>query len=136
MKLLIFVAADWANVTADNKLNIMGIFNEIRANKFPASHPSMHLVIRLLAELGEFGQERDLTILLQDPDGQELGKFLIKVKVPTPEGGARAEVNAVFNIRGVAFKQPGPHQFIVLVDKDYKGDLPINLVEVTPPQPS
>ena len=36
MRLLLFVAADCANMTADNKLNVIGVFNEIRAAQFPA----------------------------------------------------------------------------------------------------
>jgi hypothetical protein len=135
MRLLLFVAADCANISADQKLNVMGIFNEIRAPKFPARHPSIHLVVKLAAELGEYGQKRDLTVNLHDPDGQPIMSLTGQVEVPKPTGGTRPEINAIFNIRDVTFQRPGPHQFIVLVDKDFKGDLPINVVELpSPPQ--
>jgi len=133
MRLLLLVAADCANITADNKLNVMGIFNEVRASQFPARYPSMHLVVKLAAELGEYGQKRDLTVNLHDPDGQPIVSVTGQVDVPKPVGGARPEVNAIFNIRDIVFQHPGPHQFIVLVDKDFKGDLPINVVELPTP---
>jgi hypothetical protein len=135
MRLLLLVAADCANITADQKLNVMGVFNEIRAPSFPAKHPSFHLVVKLAAELGEYGQKRDLTVNLHDPDGQPIMSVTGQVEVPRPTGGVRPEINAIFNIRDVTFQRAGPHQFVVLVDKDFKGDLPINVVELpTPPQ--
>ena len=72
MKLLLILAADYANITNDGKLNVMGIFREINASHFPARHPSMHIVVILGAELGEYGQTRILTIKLRDPDGNEI----------------------------------------------------------------
>jgi hypothetical protein len=53
MKQLLFLAADYANITGDGKLNVMGIFNDIYSFNFPARHSSMHLVARLGAELSE-----------------------------------------------------------------------------------
>jgi hypothetical protein len=136
MRLILFLVADCANVTSDKKLNVMGVFNEVRAARFPARHPSMHLVVKLGADLGEYGQSRDLTVNLHDPDGQPIMSVSGQVEVPMPTGGGRPEVNAIFNIRDVVFQKPGPHQFIVLVDKDFKGDLPINVIQTPPSQQS
>ena len=61
MKLLLLMAADYANITGDGKLNVIGIFNDINAFNFPARHPSMHLVARLGAEPEEYGQTRSFT---------------------------------------------------------------------------
>lgn len=69
MKPLLFLAADYANITGDGKLNVMGIFNDIFSFNFPARHSSMHLVGKLGAELGEYGQTRNFTIKLLDEDG-------------------------------------------------------------------
>jgi hypothetical protein len=51
MKPLLFLAADYASVTGDGKLNVMGIFNDINAFNFPARHSSMHLIAKLGPEL-------------------------------------------------------------------------------------
>jgi len=71
MRPLLFLTADYANVTSDGKLNVMGIFKEINAYNFPARHASMHLVAKLAAELGEFEQTRNITVILMDADGKK-----------------------------------------------------------------
>ena len=125
MRLLLLLAADYANVTGEGKLNVMGIFGEIRAPSFPTRHPSMHLVVKLVAELGEDGQTRHLTVKLLDTDGATIMALSGQVQVPRGEQGIRPEVNAIFELRDVVFPKAGPYQFVVLVDKEYKGDLPL-----------
>ena len=43
------VLADYANVTSDGKLNILGIFDRMNVLNLPAVHPQMNLVLRLEA---------------------------------------------------------------------------------------
>jgi len=125
MKLILLLAADCANITGDGKLNVMGIFREINAPNFPAKHASMHLVIKLSAELGEYGKSRDLFVKLLDPNGNEIMNISGPINVPESGGGRIPEVNAILELKDVVFPQPGPYQFVVMVDRDYKGDLPI-----------
>jgi hypothetical protein len=80
MRVKLFVAADYANVADNGKLNIMGIFDRIQSDKFPARHPSMFLVIKLSADLGEYDTDHDFRIMFLNTDGNELGAI---------EGGAR-----------------------------------------------
>src|SRR5919204_3250104 len=47
MRLSLALLADYANVSHDGKLNIMGIFGQIHAPQFPAVHAQMHLVLSL-----------------------------------------------------------------------------------------
>lgn len=125
MRLILLLAADYANVTRDAKLNVMGVFNEIRAPTFPARHSSMHLVVKLGAELGEYGQTRQLTVKLLDADGGTIMSLTGPLEIPKAEGGVRPEVNAILELKDVVFPKPGPYQFVVMVDKDHKGDLSI-----------
>jgi hypothetical protein len=134
MRLQLLLAADYANITGDGKLNVMGVFREINASSFPARHPSMHLVIILSAELGEYGQTRDLVVKLLDGDGNELMNLSGPVNIPRFEGGRKPEVNAILGLRDITFPKPGPYQFVVLVDKDYKGDLTIYANQVSAPE--
>jgi len=53
VELRIFLLADFANVS-DRKLNVIGAFNTISTTDFPTQHPSMYLVAKIAAELGEF----------------------------------------------------------------------------------
>ena len=132
MKLALLLIADYANLTRDGKLNVMGIFREINAVQFPARHSSMHLVAKLLPELGEYGDKRDLAVKLLDPDGKELMNISGEIEVPQPQQGYPPEVNVILELKDVVFPQPGPYSFVILVDKDHKGSLPIyvNKIEI------
>ena len=127
MELLTILAADYANITQNGKLNVMGIFRNIYATKFPARHLSMTLVVKLGAELGEFDDERQLAVRLMDADGNELMRYESPIKVPSPSGGQRPEINAIIQINEIVFPQPGRYQFSVFVDRDAKGSLPIDV---------
>jgi hypothetical protein len=48
--------ADAANVALDGKLNILGVFDVVRAAAFPTVLPRVHLVARLKAQAGTWGR--------------------------------------------------------------------------------
>jgi hypothetical protein len=128
------LAADYANLTGDGKLNVMGIFREINAPIFPARHSSMHLVVKLLPELGEYGEKRNLIVKLLDPDGVEIMSVLGEIQVPVGTQGRAPEVNVILELKDIVFQQAGPYSFVILVDKDHKGDLPIYVNKIEIPE--
>jgi hypothetical protein len=132
MELLTLLAADYANIAQGGKLNVMGIFRNIGAPNFPAQHPSMVLIIKLGAEFGEYGVERTLTVILAEPDGKELMRISNPINIPKMVAGQRPEVNTLLAINGIVFPTPGRYQFTVMVDKDTKGSLSIDVEKIEP----
>lgn len=120
MKELLFLVADYANMTGDGKLNVMGIFEEIYSSNFPARHPSMHLVASLAAELGEYGQERNFTVKLLDEDGLQLLELGGTFQVPIGQRGRKPQINMIFDLKDVVFPKPGIYQIALFIDKDHK----------------
>lgn len=55
MRVALGVLADYANVSADGKLNIMGVFQIVNVIQFPHVHAQMHLVLTLEADPSEAG---------------------------------------------------------------------------------
>jgi hypothetical protein len=49
MEVSLLLTADYASVSKDNKLNIMGIFSRIYVREFPGRHTQMFLVVQLRA---------------------------------------------------------------------------------------
>jgi hypothetical protein len=49
------------------------------------------------------------------------------IDVPEMKEGQRPEVNAIIELKDIVFPKPGRYQFSVLVDKDFKGDLAIDV---------
>jgi hypothetical protein len=130
MELLTFLVADYANVAEGGKLNVMGIFSNIFATNFPARHPSMFIVAKLGADLGEYGDQRTLTIKLMDADGHEIMRFERPIIIPQPEGGHRPEVTAILQINDIVFPYAGRYQFSLQIDKDLKGAYPLDITQI------
>jgi hypothetical protein len=130
MKPLFFLAADYANITGDGKVNVMGIFNDIFSFSFPARHSSMHLVGKLGAELGEYGQTRNFTVKLLDEDGNQIMDMSGQFEIPKGERGRKPEVNLILELKDLIFPKPGIYQFVLLVEKDQKCELSLYVNEV------
>jgi len=136
MKPLLFLAADYANITGDGKLNVMGIFNDVNADSFPARHPSMFLIAKLAPELSEYGQQRDYTIILMDADANHILELSGKFQVPRPQNGRKPEVNIIFDLKDIVFTKAGRHVFIIQVDKDQKDEFTLYVNQIISPNAS
>jgi hypothetical protein len=126
--------AEYANTTADQKLNVMGIFNNINAANFPATHPEMFLVAQLTAQASEYGRQFQLGIKLLNEDAtQEVINFSGPVIVPRGDNGLRVNMNFMIRFVNTVFNSPGTYEFSVLVDGDVKGSLPLQLSQIPAP---
>ena len=130
MKSLMFLTADYANIAEGGKINVMGIFRSIKASSFPTRHPQMSLVIKLEAELGEEGDNRTINVILRDDEGHEIIRSFGEITIPKTRIGLRPEVNIIMNIRDIIFPKPGMYDFLMLVDKDFKGSCSLEVVEI------
>jgi hypothetical protein len=134
MRLMMLLAADYATVDASGKLNILGAFHSIHSRTFPIKHTLMFLVVKLQPELGEYGDKRRLRITLNDQDGFEMVNIASDFEVPKSTGRRLPEFNAVVGFRDVEFAKPGRYDFRVFVDKEQKGDFPIDVVQLEQPE--
>ena len=136
MRTLLFLVADYANITREGKLNVMGIFNDIYSFNFPARHSSMHLIAKLGAELGEYGQTRDFTVKLLDEDGNHIMDVSGQIQMPKGERGRKPEVNVILELKDVVFPKPGAYQFVIFIDRDHKGELSLYINQLEAPKPT
>jgi hypothetical protein len=138
VKVTLAVLADYANVSREGKLNIMGIFDQIRAARVPAQHPSMQLVLRIEAEQVELGREHKIEIRCMDSDGEDVFRIeggFIPHRPPNPLAGRPAGMNHVVGINNLTFKKFGGHTFSIFIDNDLKEQVPLELVKIEPEQP-
>jgi len=128
MEIDLALLADAATVDASGKLNILGIFDRISANRFPARHPHVSLVLRFGASMTEAG-DHEVTIVLRDPDGEEVVRLNgeMKVGVGTTATGGRVKVPQVVNMDRLVFKKEGRYSFDVSVDGDHQVSVPLYL---------
>lgn len=132
MDLRIFLLADFANESG-GKLNVIGAFNTIRAHQFPAIHPTMYLVAKIAAELGEFDIEHSIRVLHFDEDANELGKMEVKVTFHRPAPGQSAESTFIFQLRDMTFERPCRSEFRLLADNHLLGVVPLEVVQLETP---
>jgi hypothetical protein len=128
------VLADYANVTRDGKLNVMGIFDRVFARQLPSRFPPMKLVVRLETQPTELNTEHGIRVQLAGPDGDPLfdinGTF-------TPRGAAAGRpitVNHVIGLADLPLRRTGDHAVLIWVDGELQREVPLR-VDEPPRQP-
>jgi hypothetical protein len=136
MEVALALLADAANATANNKLNVLGVFGNINPPMLPHRHPSMTLVLKFDADSVEGDTDKNIQIVLVDPDGRELNRLEIQGHVPPGRvPGAPIEMIMQVSMNGLKFERAGPHAFVVLVNGETKKRVPLNVTApVIPPQ--
>lgn len=126
------LVADYANVSQDGKLNIMGIFQEVNPPFLPFQLPQMYLVISFEAGPAEFDSVKNIRVALLDNDGNEMLALEGQVQVPRPpRPGRRAFINQVVGLNGVRFERPGDYEFSILIGGETRGTTPVHVNEPT-----
>ncbi|MBA3870372.1 MAG: hypothetical protein H0X30_14600 [Anaerolineae bacterium] len=130
MEKLILLVADYANVDQGGKLNVLGAFGRIYAPQFPALHASLHLVVKLGADIEDFGKEKQFNVYFRDADGKILLAlptipFTLNSKnMPVPE------VNFIIQVQNLVLPSAGQYDFEVMVDGEEIGVLPITVDQI------
>ncbi len=124
------VLADYANVSQDSKLNIMGIFQEVNPPVLAFALPQMYLVVSFVAGPAEFGSVKNIRIVLLDNDGNEMLALEAQAQVPRPpRPGRRAFINQVIGLNGITFQRPGDYAFSILVGGETKETVGLHVNE-------
>ena len=69
MEIALAALADYASISREGKLSVMGIFNSVASNSLPATISSAHLVISLELAAAEGEREHSVEIRCMDADG-------------------------------------------------------------------
>ena len=124
MNIALAVACDHALIDQAGKLSVIGIFERIWVERFPAVHPRLHLVLRLKGRRTEIG-DHPVTIVLLDPDGREVlrGDGAVQFGEP-PAGITEVEAGAVLAF-DVPLDRPGTYTFDIAVDGERAATVPV-----------
>jgi len=109
------VLADYALVDQHGKLSVLGIFQHVWVQSFPAVHPRTHLVIRVRGRRTEVGNH-PVRIRFVDETGNALvgGAGAIQFGEP-PAGVTEIEAGAVL-VFDVPLPRAGQYAFEILLD--------------------
>jgi hypothetical protein len=123
------LVCDHAIIDQHGKLSVLGIFDRIWVERFPAIHPRLHLVLRLKGRRTEVG---DHTVLIQlvDDTGREIlrGEGNVQIGEP-PAGIVDIEAAAVLAF-DVPLERTGVYTFEIAVDGARVASVPIAVAQM------
>jgi hypothetical protein len=125
MQVKLALLADYANVTAEGKLNILGIFDRITVQELPVVHPQMHLILRLEAHAAERSRTYNVEIRLHDPDGDTV--FEVKGEMAPHGGPGTSATNQILTLNNLQLNKAGGYMFVVFVNNDLKSEIPLGV---------
>jgi len=116
------VLADYALVDQHGKLSVLGIFQHVWVEQFPAVHPRTHLVLRVKGRRTDVGSH-GVRIRFVDQQGNELvgGEGTITFG-EAPAGVTEVEAGAV-----LVFDVPLPHQGAYAFEIALAGQPPVRV---------
>jgi hypothetical protein len=130
LEVALAVAADYANVTNDGKLNVMGIFQQVNPTQFPMALPQMFLVVAFEAGPAEIGTQKDVRIIFMDDDGEHKLMLDLQLVVPEPvRPGSPAYFNQIVGLGGLPLEKSGDHAFFILIGGEERGRVTLHVNE-------
>ena len=135
MEVKFAVLADYANITREGKLNVLGIFDVINSPKFPIILPTFYVVVSYSAGAAEFGTDKNVEIVLCDEDGNPLFRAQQILRITRPsKAGTLFMTNQIAGIVNFPFNKPGTYQFSILVSGEEKKTISLQVNEIKPKQ--
>ena len=127
MKETIALLADFASITIDQKLNVLGIFSKIFGPREPVTHSQMQLVVGYEFESTEAGK-KDLKIVLLDADGRVLLSMSGEIEVVCAKPGEPCGVNQIVQLSNLTFPKFGDYEFQVLINDRIESHIPFQVI--------
>jgi hypothetical protein len=128
------VVADYALVDQSGKLSVLGIFQHIWVQQFPAMHPRLHLVLRLKGKRTEVGEHAVQIRLLDEQGSESLGGSGNVTFAEPPAGVTEIEAGAIL-VFDVPFPHAGVYRFEITIDGQPKAAVPVTVSQLPPPAP-
>ncbi len=124
------VIADYALVDQAGKLSVLGMFQHIWVQQFPAMHPRLHLVLHLKGKRTEIGEHHVQIRLLDEQDVEILGGTGNVNFAEPPAGVTDIEAGAVL-VFDVPFTRAGAYRFEITIDGERKASVPLTVSQLT-----
>ena len=141
MKIPFAHLCDYATVSQEGKLSILGIFTNINVATLPATHPQMYLAFDMEMRAVEANRQMEIEIHLVDADGEKL--FAMKgsgqLRAPesaTPKPGVSERASQIMVMNGIRFKRPGAHEINIFLNDRLAYTVSFKITRLEPPTPT
>ena len=124
---------DYATVSREGKLSVLGMFTTNNAPQLPYQLPMASLAFELEMVIAELGRPTAVEIRCLDQDGHELFKMQGQVAVEAGPGrqprlGDRPRLHQVIAVAGLEFPRDGAYEVVIFVNGALKKTVPFNVV--------
>lgn len=128
---------DYASISQEGKLSVMGIFDRIGAPQVPVVHPQMYVAFGLDLDYTEVGRPFTVEVQMVDSDGEPIWKAKAQ-GIPhmpvTAKPGDRNVVVQVIPLQGLTFREFGSYDVNIFTNGQMKERIQFNVSQVSPPQ--
>lgn len=125
--------ADYADVTRDGKLNLMGVFTIINARVLPWVHPQMQIVLQFEVGPADWETEKGTEVQLLDADRDRVSAIQGNVKVARPQIANPLQMNSILSINNLKFNNEGDYVFVLRLDGQIEREIPLRVNYVPAP---
>src|SRR4030067_3822682 len=125
MKLLYTLLCDYAFLSVDRKVNIIGVFETINAQKFPVTHPKFVIVGSVAPSKKDF----KMSINIEEKSTSEsVIKDVHEREVSLPEE-QNQNFNFIVEVINTNFVKAGEYNVEIKIDGKVIGETPLRVVE-------
>jgi len=125
MKLLYALLCDYAFLSIDKKVNIIGVFETINAAKFPVTHPKFVIVGSVAPDKKNF--KMSLNIADKETGSLVLGDVHEReVNLPAEKG---QNFNFIVEVINTNFPKPADYVVEIKIDGNVIGEIPLKVAE-------
>lgn len=126
---------DYATVSREGKLSVLGIFQNINAPQLPYQLPMAYLAFELEMVVAELGRPSAVEIRCLDQDGHELFKMQGQVAIEAGPGhqprlGDRPRLHQVIAVAGLEFTRSGAYEIVIFVNGALKKSIPFKVIQL------
>lgn len=134
MKVTFAHVCDYATISREGKLSVLGIFGRISANKVPAQHPQLWLAFEIEVMKHELGQVGKLEVRLAGEDGEILVRLNGEVKIESADllPGRPVKVPYIIQVNGMRLAKYGSYGFDIFLDGQHTQNVSFEAVPFPP----
>ena len=125
MKLLYTLLCDYAFLSVDRKVNIIGVFETINAQKFPVTHPKFVIVGSVAPSKKDFKMSINIA---EKSTGESVIKDVHERGVSLPEE-QNQNFNFIVEVINTNFAKAGEYNVEIKIDGKVIGETPLRVVE-------